>query len=316
MTAAAPRFVLTRSGGGRRQAPPPPVKPASPAGGCSHGPGPTAAPAPAVDTPTVRVNGVEIAAAEIAREAQHHPAAAPAEAWREAARALAVRELLLQEARARGLSPDPEGDGVASETPEDALVRQLLEQALTPGTADEAECRRVYAAQSERFRTPDLFEAGHILIEPGGEDAAAWAAAEARARRLAAAIGEGHDAFAAAARQHSACPSAQQDGSLGQVRRGELAAPVQAALEGLADGETLREPVRSRFGWHLLRLERRISGRMLPFEAVAERIRDMLEARAWAVGAAQFVAGLAEQAEVEGVELVPPSGACSGDGGC
>lgn len=314
MSAAAPRFVLTRSNGGKPAAPPPPVAPPPQTGGCGHSHAPAAA--PAVETPTVRVNGVEIAPAEIAREAQHHPAPAPAEAWREAARALAVRELLLQEARALDLRPEPEGDGVASETPEEALVRQLLEQALEPAAADEAECRRVYAAQAERFRTPDLFEAGHILIEPDGEGEAAWSAAEARARRLVEIIGEGHDAFAAAAREHSACPSAQQDGSLGQVRRGELAAPVQAALERLADGETLREPVRSRFGWHLLRLERRIPGRVLPYEAVAERIRDMLEARAWAVSAAQFVAALAERAEVEGVELVPPSGACSGDGGC
>ncbi len=46
----------------------------------------------------VTVNGVEIPLAAIARETQHHPAGNPSEAWTAAARALAIRELLLQEA--------------------------------------------------------------------------------------------------------------------------------------------------------------------------------------------------------------------------
>jgi peptidyl-prolyl cis-trans isomerase C len=77
-----------------------------------------------------------------------------------------------------------------------------------------------------------------VLIEPDGADDAAWAAAEAQARAPVAEIGDDPTAFAEAARAFSACPSAQQDGSLGQVRRGELVPPVQAALDALGDGET------------------------------------------------------------------------------
>src|SRR5690606_21167951 len=111
---------------------------------------PAASAATRVETPDVRVNDVEIAQADIAREAQLHPAEAPGEAWKEAARALVVRELLLQEARARGLTPEPETQGATREAPEEALVRQLLEEALEPSTADEDACRRVYASQAER----------------------------------------------------------------------------------------------------------------------------------------------------------------------
>lgn len=300
---AAPRFVLTRSSPGRASAPlpPPPARKPSVAACGSAPPKP-----PAPSFPDVRVDGVEIEAEAIARELQHHPAADPVEAWTAAARALVVRELLLRQARRLGLEVEPEVDGEFHETLEEALVRALLERELAPAEPGDAECRRYFEGQRARFRTPELFEAAHILIEPEADDDAGWAAAEATARRLAEQIGQSRTAFVEAARARSSCPSAQQDGSLGQVRRGELAPPVQAALEDTPPGTNRVEPVRSRFGWHLLRLERRIAGRDLPYEVVGDRIRDTLEARAWAVAAGAYVADLAARATIEGVALAAP----------
>jgi peptidyl-prolyl cis-trans isomerase C len=250
----------------------------------------------------VRVNGVEVSPEAIAQEIQHHPAPDAETAWTEAARALAVKELLLQEARRLGLKAEPEQDEAGrSEADDDALVRSLLEQKVVPAQPGEEECRRFYDAYQERFRTPDLFEAAHILIEPETDDEAGWAAAQRKARSIREQIGNGDAAFAKAARAHSRCASAQQDGSLGQVRRGELVSAIQQELESLSDGETGREPIRSRFGWHLLRLHRRIPGRTIPFEMARSKIADTLEARSWSVESARYVAGLAARGSVEGI---------------
>jgi len=301
---AEPRFVLTRSSDRSSPKPPPVPPPAVKAQGACGAP-PARLPAPSF--PDVRVDGVEIEPEAIARELQHHPAADPVEAWAAAARALVVRELLLRRARQLGVTVEPELDDDAREAPEEALLRGLLDRELEPAEPDETECRRYYEGQRDRFRTPELFEAAHILIEPETDDPAGWAAAEAQALRLADQIGQSRPAFVQAARTRSTCPSAQQDGSLGQVRRGELAPPVQAALEDTPEGTNRTEPVRSRFGWHLLRLERRIAGRELTYEVVSDRIRDTLEARAWAVAAGSYVAGLASAARIEGVELAMPA---------
>ncbi len=255
----------------------------------------------------VRVNGVQIDPDAIAREIQHHPAADADAAWREAARALAVRELMLQEARRLDLSASPDDDhGTA--TAADALISDLLDANVAPDEPDETACRRYYDANRERFRTPDLFEASHILIEPDGDSPQAWSAAGIEARRIANEVGDNATAFAAAARELSSCPSAQQDGSLGQVRRGELVPEMQQAIESLAPGETCRRPIRSRFGWHVVRLARRIEGHILPFEAVHDKIADMLAARAWTMGAARYVAHLANQARIEGIVIEPEEG--------
>jgi peptidyl-prolyl cis-trans isomerase C len=269
-------------------------------GGCGGGPEPMIPPPPTFGE--VRVNGVEIAPEAIAQEIQHHPAPDAETAWTEAARALAVRELLLQEARRLGVHAEPERDEAGRcEADDDALVRSLLDQAVTPAQAGEEECRRYYEAYHERFRTPDLFEAAHILIEPESDDEAAWGAAEQRAREIVRQVGDDPNAFAAAARNCSGCASAQQDGSLGQIRRGELVESIQRGLESLGDGETGREPVRSRFGWHVLRLQRRIPGRTIPFDMARSKIADTLEARSWSFEAARYVAGLAARGTVEGI---------------
>ena len=271
-------------------------------GGCGSGPEPLIPSPPSFGE--VRVNGIEISPDAIAQEIQHHPAPDAETAWVEAARALAVRELLLQEARRAGLAADPLTDETGrAEIEDDALIRALLEEQVEPAEAGEAECRRYYDANIDRFRTPDLFEAAHILIEPEGSDAQAWNAALQRARAIVSEIGDDPAAFAAAARAHSGCTSAQQDGSLGQIRRGELVPEVQAGLEGLTEGMTAREPVRSRFGWHILRLHRRIAGRTLEFDMVRARIADMLEARSWSVEAARYVAELAARNDIEGVVI-------------
>lgn len=271
-------------------------------GGCGGGPEPVIP--PPLSFGEVRVNGVEITPEAISQEIQHHPAPDAESAWVEAARALAVRELLLQEARRLGIEAEPETDEAGRvEADEDAIVRALLEEEMEHAQAGEEECRRFYEANRARFRTPDLFEASHILIEPEGEEDAAWAAAEAKARDIADTVGDDPAAFAEAARAFSGCTSAQQDGSLGQIRRGELVASVQAGIEALTDGTAAREPVRSRFGWHVLRRHRRIEGHTLPFEMARAKIADMLEARSWSIEAARYVAALAARGEVEGVRI-------------
>jgi peptidyl-prolyl cis-trans isomerase C len=282
------------------QRPAPAIPSACETGGCGGGPEPMIPPPPTFGE--VLVNGVEIPPEAIAQEIQHHPAPDAETAWVEAARALAVRELLLQEARRLEIEGEPETDEAGrSEADDDAIVRILLEDQVQPARAGTVECRRYYEANRDRFRTPDLFEAAHILIEPEGKDEEAWSAAEARARAIIVDVGEDPAKFASAARTFSGCTSAQQDGSLGQIRRGELVPEVQAGIEALSDGQSGREPVRSRFGWHVLRLQRRIPGRTIPFEHAHEKIADMLEARSWSVEAARYVAGLAQRGKVEGV---------------
>lgn len=290
---------------GTRTSRPDPVMPsACVASGCGGPEAPPMPPPPSFSE--VRVNGVEIDPDAIAQEIQHHPAPDAETAWREAARALAIRELLLQEARRQGIAAIPEADEKGRiEVEEDALIGQLLDSAIEPTAPDEEECRRYYDSEPHRFRTPDLFEAAHVLIEPEDQSKEAWEAAEAEAHAIIAEVGNDASAFAAVAREMSACASAKQDGALGQVRRGELLPDVQAALEAIPEGTVRPEPVRSIYGWHVIRLHRKIDGQVLPFDVVKAKIAEMFEARSWSLGATRYVASLAAKADLEGITIEP-----------
>ena len=261
------------------------------------------------------IDGVQIPERLIAEEAQNHPADTAEEARRAAGHALAIRALLLDRAHALGLEPQAEiEDDGREETPEEALIRAVLDLEVTVETPDEAECRRVYDARRDAFRTPALTEASHILIAPDQDTPADWDATRVRAQALIDALADPSVRFADLAKAHSACSSAGIGGSLGQLSPGDLTATVEVGLARLAPGEVSSEPVRSRFGWHVLRLDRRIDGRDLPFEHVHEQIALHLESRAWTAAATRYVAGLASEARGQGVALTLTEDGRVGDG--
>jgi peptidyl-prolyl cis-trans isomerase C len=255
---------------------------------------------------SVSVNGIAIAHDLISREAQNHPAAKPIDAWQAAARALAVRELLLQEARRLGLSPAPIADDEGRrETDEEALVRGLIETEVATPTPDEASCRRYYEHNTARFTSADIFECAHILIAARRDQPEAFAAAGERAAAILAQLREAPGQFEALAATHSDCPSRASGGNLGQITTGATTPEFERALLDMQTGE-IGPVVESRYGFHIIRLERRIAGALLPFEVVHARIAAYLGERSQRLAIAQYVARLASKAKLTGVELPTP----------
>ena len=169
----------------------------------------------------VSVNGRQIPRDVIAREAQHHPSDKPTGAWEAAARALVIRELLLQEANRLVLSAEPlvDDDG-RRETDEEASMRTLIEQEVQTPVPDEAACQRYFEQNRQRFRTPNLFEASHILLAAHPRDAERMRKAEELASAIIAELRSDPGRFPDLAALHSDCPSASQGGNLGQLGRG------------------------------------------------------------------------------------------------
>ncbi len=256
----------------------------------------------------VSVNGVAIPHNWISREAQNHPASTPMGAWKAAARALVVRELLLQEARRQGLMPEPESDAEGRrETAEEALIRGLIEREVRVPEADADACRRYYEHNRRRFRSADLYEAAHILIAARRDQPGAFAAARERTGALLTVLSEEPSRFAELAAAHSACPSASAGGNLGQLTGGDTTPEFEQALRGLQPGKTTEAPVETRYGFHIIRLDRHIPGRDLPFALVCDQIAGYLVERAYRTALAQLAARLAAYARIAGIDLPTPA---------
>jgi peptidyl-prolyl cis-trans isomerase C len=247
---------------------------------------------------TISVNGVEIPEQAIHREMQYHPARSAEAAEFEAARALVIRELLLQEARRSELVPAPD-----AADPDESLIQALMTRAIQVPEADEAACRRYYDAHRERFRSPVVHRVSHILLPAAPDDHEGRRTAIARAEELLAEIGNDPGAFTAMAMTHSACPSRDAGGDLGLVGRGQTVPEFEKALERLAVGETLARPLETRYGVHLVYLQGRDGGEQLPFEAVQTQVAEYMEQYVLRRAVAQYVQRLVGDARVEGLDL-------------
>ena len=123
--------------------------------------------------PDLVVNGESVPSSVIAEEAQNHeaPKGKPGIAWRKAANAVAVRTLLLQEGRRRGIDTQAqEVEPGRFETDEEALIRGLLDKAVTvePPTTHSLPARSFVNRESEaiapgRVPIPSPFRATTLL---------------------------------------------------------------------------------------------------------------------------------------------------------
>lgn len=237
------------------------------------------------------VNGVEIDDRIIERELAHHQHAD--NPLKQSVHEVVLRTLLLQEADRLGLCMPGED--------EDACIEALLSSQVKVPQADDAACARFYAAHPRQFTNGELVEARHILFQVTPD--APLELLRDTAEAVLAALRAEPARFAALARQYSNCPSGAVGGSLGQLGRGQCVPEFEAVVFRLAEGQLAERPVETRFGLHIVQVERRIEGRLLPFEAVRERVAHYLTSAAWQRGVHQYLQLLVGRADVQGVTL-------------
>lgn len=148
-----------------------------------------------------------------------------------------------------------------------------LEQVNPQVALAESDLRAEYERNRDRYVQPEKRRARHILIEAPGEKEDP--AALERAQRVLAEAQSGAD-FAALARKHSQDPgSAAQGGDLGWAERNYFVAPFAEALFSMAPGE-IRGPVRTEFGYHIIRLEEVQPGGVQTFEQARPELEAQL----------------------------------------
>jgi peptidyl-prolyl cis-trans isomerase C len=209
----------------------------------------------------------------------------------------AARELLRQRAVETGLL-DPMAE---EEETIEAAIEALLEKEVETPQPTEAECLRYYEQNAAEFESGDLVHARHILFQvtPQVNVPQIRARAEQALNELLAQP----DRFAAMAAELSNCPSGEQGGNLGQIGRGDMLPEFEAALFRLGPTGILRELVKTRYGFHIVAVDRRIAGTKLPFETARDRIAERLRAMVEEKALRQYISILAGQAAVENVAL-------------
>ncbi len=216
--------------------------------------------------------------------------------------AAVIHELLRQHAVALGLiSESMAGDDAIERAIEDVLDREVV--APAPGYD---ECLRYYEGHQEEFTSGELVFARHILFQvtPGGPIPALRARAELLLAELMRAPGD----FDRAARENSNCPSGAHGGHLGHLARGDSVPEFERALFNGGYLGIYPQLVKTRFGFHILAVDRREPGKLVPFEVVREQIASRLRESIQRVALAHYVRKLALTAEITGADLCTDRG--------
>ncbi len=132
-----------------------------------------------------------------------------------------------------------------------------------------------YNNNAAQFEQPKTVKARHILIKVDAEaDEAAVAEAKGRLLPVLEMARKGED-FGELAKMYSEGPTRERGGDLGEFQKEQMVAPFAEAAFAMQAGE-ISEPVRTPFGWHLIKVEKVNEASKKPLEAVADEIRDQL----------------------------------------
>jgi peptidyl-prolyl cis-trans isomerase C len=208
----------------------------------------------------------------------------------------ACTELLRQAALAAGITTASAGDA----------IEQLLDRELNVAEAGEQACRRHFEDHRARFGRGERLHLRHVLfaVTPGVDVQSLRQRAEALLLELRCAE-PGDDAFAAAARRWSNCPSAAEGGDLGWVGADDCAPEFAKDVFGNQSIGVLPRLVHSRFGLHVVELLARDAGTAPGFEEVRGAVAAALRRQAWATALRDYLKRLADGATIEGVPGAP-----------
>jgi len=252
--------------------------------------------------PVITVNGVAIDEKDLANELQYHPNGNFNVVVQQAGQALVIRQLLIDEAKKQGIISS------STETVNDEeAMQKLVESNISYDAPNEDICQRYFDNNKEKFMTMPLMEVDHILLAAAKDDIEGRDAAKSNAAviisQLQQEISNGEpSSFAALAKEYSACPSKESGGNLGQLSKGQTVPEFERQLMPLSEGVS-DKAIESRYGFHVVNINRKIEGKQLDYDMVSDKVRGYLVNSASHLAIQAYIQSLVEQADVAGVEI-------------
>lgn len=142
----------------------------------------------------------------------------------------------------------------------DLLAQMSVRETLKVVEVSEDEMKSFYEENKSHYEKAPTVNAKHILV-----------ADEDKCKEILAEIENGK-AFELAAQAYSTCPSGQRGGDLGEFGRGQMVPEFEQAAFEAEVGQVVG-PVKTQFGFHLIKVEKKNEGSISEFEEVRESIR-------------------------------------------
>ena len=217
------------------------------------------------------VNGESIHRAQLIElmvdyKKQHHKMQVSAEEKTQLLKNMILRNLILKDDAANNLRKSEMISKRVKEY-EDKLVLEayIREHVFDFLSVSEEETKQYYLKNKDQYASPPKVKASHILLRT-----------ETEATQVLEKLKAG-ESFAELAKQHSIdLPMALEGGSMGIIAKGKTLPQLEEALFILNEGE-ISPIVKTRFGWHILRVDQRMKDPYIPYEEVRDKIKVLLQ---------------------------------------
>lgn len=179
------------------------------------------------------------------------------------------------------------------------LVQKKITEDVKPVSAEEA--KKYYDENKQTFATPEQFQVRHILIATQGKEGdEAKVAAEAKTQALSILQQlKGKADFAALAKEKSEDPGSAAQGGLYTFSKGQVVPEFEAATLKLKPGEMTMEPVKTDYGYHIIKLEKVIPAGVKTFDEVKGELVTSLTDEAVAGKFTEYMDDIRKKAKVE-----------------
>ncbi len=229
--------------------------------------GPAAGPLPPGDTVVARVDGTELRLSDVEAAQKNLPPQAQKLPLEQIYPILLDRlvdgELITEAGRKEHLDRDPDVQSRLKRY-EDRLIQEAYLNRMVKPAETEDELRTRYQTMLKEKPAHEEVHARHILV-----------ATEAEAKSVIAELDKGAD-FAALAKKYSTDPGAKSGGDLGYFGHDDMVKEFADAAFALSPGQYTKTPVKTEFGWHVIKVEDRRVGKPPSFEEAREELsRDL-----------------------------------------
>ena len=146
----------------------------------------------------------------------------------------------------------------------DIKARMAMNEIMKGIEVTDIEAETVYNINPDNFSKPETVSAKHILVD-----------SEETCSEILAQIQNGEKTFEDAAKESSTCPSGQQGGDLGEFGKGQMVKEFEDAAFAAEIGAIVG-PVKTQFGFHLIKVEAKSEAETLAFDVVKEQIKKNL----------------------------------------
>ena len=174
-------------------------------------------------------------------------------------------KLLLLDAKHNLFETEPEFKAELARLRENLLINYAGNKVISSVKVSDADVKKYYDENLDKFKQGGTVNADHILVD-----------SEEKALEILGKIESGEITFGDAAKEYSSCPSGQRGGNLGDFGRGQMVPEFDTAVFELEVGAITKTPIKTQFGYHLIKLNSKSDASVMPFEQIASQLSEMV----------------------------------------